>query len=436
MSLPGRVIQWLGASALAYPLGLLYSIILARGLGSGARGEYAALLTLATMLAGVGSLALGTVGRAEIARDPSSFRPVHSNLVWFCAAVGVTVIAGMPMCLRLVSQVFSVKSPTLAAGIFLAVPFLVYGIYWPLLFQGAGHYKVINAVRLGKACIEPLLLVLLFMVVGKSIWSAVGTWLGVSLLVTAIALWLSVTFFGPVMAPRWHLLHAHLRHGWKLAVSGQAIAFQTQVAVLLLARFHPGAEVAFFAVATGAAAQMGILVGTLATVSSDRLAGHDSGQAVQLLMLLNRLFAMGTLAIAVPLALVGIPLMSLLYGAEFRRAGMLLWVLAGAIVASQATDVNCQYLIGQHRDTGLILKLNLANMLLGSGLCVLLIPSHGAFGAALGVSVGYLTNAVAYQAVVRSRLACRWRAIALVTSEDFGTVVRAIRQLRLRDAVT
>lgn len=433
MSITSRSLQWLSVTALTYPLGLLYSVILARALGPAARGEYAAMLNLGALLCGVLSLGLGVVGRAEVARERSLFQVVHTRLLAFAFGAGAgLLVVGAPLC-RPLASALNIRSPSLFLAVLAVTPLLLYSGYWQLLFQGAGWFRAINLLRIVRACEEPALLALCFIMLGANVRAAAATWAVSSLLVLGVSLLFAFRFGG---RPRWKGKFSYrntLGHGWRLMVAAQAVGIQMQVAVLLLNRCWPGGDAGHFAVASALAFQVALLFGTVAAVVSDRLAGPDREGAVTLLLFLHRLLLWSSLLVGVGLALAGRIIVTALYGGAFAPAGRVLWILAAGGVIAQLSEISAQYLIGQHRGTKLLILLGLGNATIGLGLCALLIPRIGALGGALAIGGGYLANAAAYAVVLRKQLGCPWQRLLLVNQQDLTRLVAAMASVRPRE---
>jgi O-antigen/teichoic acid export membrane protein len=427
-SLVRRSVQWTGVSILTYPMGLLYSIVLARGLGPAGRGEYAALLTVCTFLAGVLSLGLGIVARADVAKSPERFRTAHATLLWYAVAVGAFALLLLPAGTPAVARLLGIRKPQYLIFSLLGVPLLVYGMTWQLLMQSVGRFLSINALRIAKAFLDPGLLVIGFIVLHRTVTGALFAWYLAGLLLTIASVSMARRFASGLGRGSIKLLRGYLKHGWKLVVSSQAIAIQLQGSILLLVHFHPGVEVGIFAVAMGLATQLGIVFGTVAVVTSDQLASPDERRAASVLASVNRLLLACAIPIGVGFLIGGTLIVRILYGIAYVPSGRILWFLAASFVVSQCTEICAQYLIAQHWNTSTILWMNVANLAVGLGLGLALIPGHGAVGAAIAISVAQVLNAVAYLWVGRKLAKLSWNDMLIVRAADIEPLRRAFRR--------
>jgi len=95
---------------------------------------------------------------------------------------------------------------------------------------------------------------------------------------------------------------------------------------------------------------------------------------------------------AVPLALAAAPLLPLVYGADFRGAVVPAWILLVGLVGEGVSGLIGAYLYGVNRP-------GLNSIAIGVGVVLtvvgdlLLIPQHGAAGAAVASAIAYLTTA-------------------------------------------
>jgi O-antigen/teichoic acid export membrane protein len=99
----------------------------------------------------------------------------------------------------------------------------------------------------------------------------------------------------------------------------------------------------------------------------------------------------GVLVAAIPVALLTSPVMRLLYGAQFGPAVLPARVLLAGMLLAGASGVASAYLYGRGSP-------GLNSIVLGIGLVVtvvldlLLIPAHGALGAAIASTAAYLST--------------------------------------------
>jgi len=144
------------------------------------------------------------------------------------------------------------------------------------------------------------------------------------------------------------------------------------------------------------------LPGTALTwVTYPRLAGLDPTEAARRARRMIRPAVLAVLLAAVPLALLADPVMRLLYGDQFAPAIAPAQVLLAGMLLGGASGVASGYLYGRGSPgvNSLVLGLGLGVTVV---LDLLLIPRHGAMGAAIASTAAYLcTDAVLVGVLVR-----------------------------------
>jgi O-antigen/teichoic acid export membrane protein len=108
----------------------------------------------------------------------------------------------------------------------------------------------------------------------------------------------------------------------------------------------------------------------------------------------------------------GEPLSVLLFGDQYAEAGVLLAILALGKYFNSALGMNT-YMLQVYAHVRLIILVNAATAALGLGLCLWLIPRHGAVGGAAATAATIALRNLFYE-------------VALVTTTKVGAVPRAV----------
>ena len=419
MTLVRRATEWAFATALSIPFGLLYSVILARGLGPDARGDYAVFVTVVGVLAGILALGLGVVGRADVASDPPKAATVHSYMVWYLVAVGIALQTAVSVMPGLLPD----KVAPWATAVVLCTVAALYSGFGTMLLQGSGRFRVVNVLRVVRTLLDVIAISLVLIVLRLGLSGAILGWSIAGVLVAALTF---LAIVDQTKAPRrpdvGEFIRA-VRHGWKILFAGQAVALQIALVVLLLNHFGTSAEVGVFAIAVGLSSQVAAFWSTLAVISSDRIAGSERGISEDLVKRIARL----TVAMTPPLVLVAAVLSGVLirflYGREFSDAAMLFTVLLAGTLISQVTEVHAQYLIGQHWKSRDAMLLNMGNLVVCLVAAFVLIPRFHALGAASTLTISYFVNAAVHHVWVAKIMGCRRRELLLLTGADLRRMV-------------
>ena len=404
------------------PLGLLYSVLLARSLGPDTRGEYAVFVTAVGILSGILSLGIGIVGRAEIASEPSRARQIHSNMVWFVIAAGLGLLA--------LSQVFpsAIKAAhpfNRAIALVICAVTAIYAGFGTLVLQGLGHFRFVNSLRLLRSIFDIVCLSAIVVVLKLGLGGAVWSWtLSGSLAAISMFVLIARVIGLPVKGSLSGIRSA-FRHGWKLLVAAQAIALETSLVILLLNRYGSHSDVGVFAIAMGLSFQVSSLCATLAVVASDRIAGPQRAASEELVKRLARLM----FALVVPVTLAAMILshtfVTLLYGAAYAAAAKLFVILLVGALLGTVTEVHAQYLIGQHWKSRDMMLLNLVNFAVALALSFALIPRYGAIGAAISLSGASALNAFMHHFWVRRIMGCPPHELLVLKRSDLFMMLHA-----------
>ena len=186
--------------------------------------------------------------------------------------------------------------------------------------------------------------------------------------------------------------------GLKSHVGRVANALNWRLDVMILAAFASVEVVGCYAVASKTAELFRPLGASLTYVLRPLLAGLDSDQARRKGVVLYRwVFAINLATVAI-MALVGGPLIMLLFGAEFAPAVPAFQILLIGLAAHGADPVLNGYYIGTGRPE-LITYTSLAGLVITVIGDVTLIPAYGLNGAAIASSVAYSVRAASLTAI-------------------------------------
>jgi O-antigen/teichoic acid export membrane protein len=367
----------------------VYLILTARILSAAGYGEFAAVVSLAAILAPLAGLGSGMVMLKHVSREPEalgafwavSLRLTTLSSLAFAAFLVVFSAAVLPQVeWRLVAAVVAAE--------ILAVPFIATAA---LAFQAVGQFGAANlvgtlpaAVRVAGAC-----LVLAWLPQpSPAVFALVH--LTATALCAAAALVMVEQRLRPARVPI--SLRERWRDGFPYAASGVVGVVGSEIDKPLLLRLA-GAEAAgvfaaAFRLASAAAAPVSALV-LAAAPALFREAQAPPTRALRVLAV-----ALGYAAIAAA-ALAGLSWVApLLLGAAFAESAVLLQWLAPWLVFSTARQIGCAALTTRGQQ-GVRVALETAGAAASVVLNLALIPVLGAFGAALALTLTDATLAAA-----------------------------------------
>lgn len=392
---PGRsVVDNLGARLVALASVALVTVMVARTGGASDVG----LLTLLRVLPGLAGVlaacglpgAMGYFVAGEDRVNPRLWPTVHA--VMACGALLGTLV-WMTLIPVLRDHLITTSTAVLVvAGVTVATQLPV--AVGKACLQAQGDARGSNiATAAEEAAFVPAF-------VGLWLMGARGGWLLVlSLLVAdivvAVGTWLRIRNRAAVGGapgggrPDRQLAVRMVRFGLRNQVGGVVGLLNLRLDFIVLGALAGPAPVGIYAVASKYAELLRLPALAVTWVAYPRVArdGTD-GFAVRARRAVPRLVLLG-LAAGGALALLAFPLLPLVYGTEFRMAVWPAAIIALGLVAEPAAGIGSAFLMGSGRP-------GLNSMLLTAGLAAtvaldfLLIPQHGALGAAWASSTAYL----------------------------------------------
>jgi O-antigen/teichoic acid export membrane protein len=416
---------------------LATDVALARLLGPSAKGRFTLVLLLSQLAAVIAAwgmeAALGVItarGR-EDARRGFANAVIWSLVVGGLAALVVSWLYGLPTDVRPRGPLTSLI-PNLSASQFLygalAIPgelFFAFGLFALL---GRRRVAAYNGIRLLRRATLLVLIVGAAAVARLSLGVAVVCNLG-ALAMTALAIVMLARRDGTAsFRPSGALLLEQLRFGSRVLPGMLAERLQFRSDAFLLNGLVGVRATGIYSVTAGLAETLWYIPNALGTVMFSRAVdpGEDaSGTAV----VLARVTVAMTVALAVPAYLLGPWLVEILYGPEFREAGLALrWILPG-IVAYSIVAVLSRYAVGRGRPE-LATVANVTGLVVNVASNLLLIPVLGIVGAALASSISYACTAILMLAMFR-RLSGRGIAETLILRpRDVTAAAGSLRRRR------
>jgi O-antigen/teichoic acid export membrane protein len=254
--------------------------------------------------------------------------------------------------------------------------------------------RAVAAVDLVQSCVSLALLLILLLLVGTGVHGAVSAYL----VAAVVALVTTVVVLRPSpawLAPRWDRTVAGrtLSYGVRNWLSNlfQFAAFRFDV--VLLNYFTGASAVGAYAVSFRLAEALWLLPGAAGTVvlsrASSAAGSHRGGEAARAFWMVLVVGA----AAAGALALVGRPLIELVFTRRFLPAYRPLVGLLPGVVLFGSSSVLGNELFGRGRP-GLNAAAAAVSLVAVVGLDLLLVPDHGAMGAAVASSIAYTLNFV------------------------------------------
>ena len=366
----------------------LGSVIVARALGPSGRGEYAALMAWFGITCGVGQMGLPAALCFYVAKDPQRARDYVATSRSMMLATGmVAFIAGL-----LLAPVLSRGNPTVADGYRIAfgVSIVTYvGIAYTYALQPR-HLLRWSVVR----TIQPVLSVLILCI----LWFLKLLTLNTTLFVLAATLTLQLGWGywycrRNALAPghaRISLLRPLAAYGIAQIAALTPAALNAQLDQLVLSQTVAPADLGRYAVAVSLTALPIPFAAAIGNVAFPRLATQqvvtDATRKMQRYAIVASAGIAATML--VPLAVVAYWLIPFLFGAGYRGAVPLLWILTPGAVFLACGQVVGDLLRGRNHPAIVAWAQGLA-AILTVVMLIALLPILGVYGAAIASTVAY-----------------------------------------------
>jgi len=384
--LSGSILATFATRAIILIGGLASTIITARYLGPGPRGDYFVVATLAAGIAQFGTLGLSASNTYQVASDESLLGPLTANSLWVSLVVGglggATTVA-----LFAALHVFGgTPIATLAFAALLAPP-TIFFLLGTNLLVGAHRIDLFNWIEVASRFV-----ILAALAAAGAIGLALDGFLAASVLSWWVSSGVLLVMLLRAGNGTLRFSAAALRRGVRYAAKTYAVsilAYLVLRANVFVLRAHAGrVEVGYFSIASQIADALSILPASFALVLFPRLV-RDRTATFRTTLRTTGIVVAIMLPAVVLTAAVASPVIAAVFGERFRPAvGMLTWMLPGVIFVGAAT------ILAQH-----LAAIGLPKALIGvwalvfatlAGLSALLVPRYGGKGAAASLSGAYL----------------------------------------------
>lgn len=407
---------------------LVAVLLLARGLGPSGRGEIAFLIVTTLVVARLSSFGVTEATTVFAAQRPQLRAVQLSTAVGFAAVTAATAatLAGLGLVL-LVDDGTTAISASEAVALVVAAAAVASAEVGNAFMLGCDRVRQQAVITGSSSWIYALLLVL--------VWASASLTVALAALAWAIAqstrlVWVlarslqGVGFERPSSAT----LRESVAFGIRAWVGSLARFLNFRADQLLMAFIAPATALGIYAVAVNAAEVLLYFPSTTAVALMPLAARSGAAARVDLVLRAFRSAALLTVAGAIVVAIIGPPLIPVVFGDDYQASTTpFLWLLPGA-VGFAAMSVFSSALVASslpgHSSLGPVVSL-----LTGLPLALALIPEYGPTGAAAASTVAFLTGGIASLALYRRHASFRWSTLALPRRGDLD-VVRALVPLR------
>ena len=423
-------------SILSVVIGLVSSIVIARGFGPTAKGSADLIVATGTLLAMVFGLSLQSGIVYVVARG----RAVINGLLARLALIAL--IQTLLAMVALVGLVQTTLAPALVPpgserwGV-IAVALLVLGIllsgHYHNVLIGLQEIPRVNLINL-YGQIVTLIAILVFIYAawfrGQQLTAEALVWVqvGSSMAIVFLFLWaLRPWLTGSIRQESG--LSEVITYSFPSYLANMAQFLNYRLDIFFVSYFVGVKGVGLYSLAVGIAQLLWLVSGATSQVLyPDVAASADRVSAQQRTARVARLSLWLSIALAGGLALGGNVLLPLVYGSAFRESvPALMWLLPGVTIFS-VTNVVASYLAGIGKP-----HLNFATSLVGLVVTVVLdfvlIPWLGIIGAAIASTLSYLATTLAIIAIFVHETRIPAGLVLLITKDDLSLIFTMVRKI-------
>ena len=366
----------------------LGGIIIARAVGPTVRGEYAAVMAWMGVLLTVSGMGQSTALVYYVASEPLRARDYLATSRAMTMATGiVALVAGV-----LLAPVLGHGLPAVTTGYRIAFGMLIVGLVgqgFTASLQARDLYRW-NVVRLIQPAFGLIAIVVL--------WQLRRLTLDVALIVIAMTMLLQLVWAyrncrrTGLASGRVHvdLIRPLSRYGIAQIAASAPAVLNAQLDQLVLSQTVPAADLGRYAIAVSVSLLPMPLVAAIGNVAFPRLASQrEVTGATRQLQRLSVLASAGlAVAMLVPLAAVSYWLVPLVFGAAYRGAVPLLWILIPGTVFLACSQVTGDLLRGRRQPAVVACAEGVA-AIFTVVLLFALLPLVGVYSAAIASTVSY-----------------------------------------------
>ena len=394
-SFVGNTVRTLGSSGGVIVLGVITSIIITRALGPEGKGVFAITVQAISVLIALGQFGLPEVMLYQMRakhRRPQDLAG-NSFLVLLVSSLVIATILWI---------IYPLLSPSILKGInhrliqliFLMVPFNLAFIFYNRLIQLSGHIGTFNLMRITQAAVRLVGLVVWLQFWHNRIEAAILGLVSSQLVVAVVSIYI---FRGITAKNKWRvnpgLLWESIRSGMKVQVGIVAVLLGNQLGIFVLNRYLDLSAVGWFSTAIALTNFLLLFSATTRDVLQSWIPDrtHTSTEVLSKTLLLIRHSLIVLIAGALVLAVLGRPLINLMYGTVFNPAYAPMLILLIGIIARGVGQIFTSYIAFEKR-LGLTSIAAIIGVGINAGLALWLVPQIGMIGAAVATMAGQLAS--------------------------------------------
>lgn len=381
-----------GTKIINLGLGLLISIILARGLGPEGKGIYTLAILFPTLIITFNNLGLGSSTVYYVAQDKYPLKTVFGSNTLLSLILGAAgILVGLLLAAVFPTQIF----PEVPRNwLFLALTLVPLNLFinqiGTQILLGSRRIREFNSTTLLSSASFLVLLFIAVYSLGTGVRGAVlANVLSSALMCVLLFLWIRRIAGGISLRIARDYLRDALDYGLK-TYAGNVIGFLNyRIELFLLGFLMPAAALGFYSVAVGLAERLWLVSQSAATLIFPVISAEkDEGKRKRFTPIISRNVLLITLLGAIVLYFLSPWLIELLYSRDYLATIQLFRILLPGIVFLSASRVLANDIAGRGKPL-LNTYVGLFGLAIQVALNLLLITRLGVVGSAWATSISY-----------------------------------------------
>ena len=429
MSIPANILIGTVGTLLTFACGFAAQVVIFRFLGKAGGGAYFLIVAANAFFASVASLGIGLGNTVFLSRRENSLGELNAASLLFTAALSIIFGAVFWFLFVRWQAVASVVLHGLEvryvwAGI-LALPFILYTMCWASLMVGLNRIydmqKLLVVTTAGKSMVDIGIVLSGGAVRELLVWFVI--WAALSSL--AMFLW-TLRLENARLHLKISVLKKLLSFGIRGYVGRLASAVWLRLDQFWLNSLHGQAAVGLYVPAVSLTEKLWTFNKPVSNALMPRVSSAEADEARELTSRLVRHLFFLLLCVSVALAVASRWIFELYGPQALDRQALLIILLPGTIGVGLSMVISA-YVIGQLKRPGLLSILAWVNAAVNIGLCYLLLPRLGVYGAAIASSFTYFFGTVVNLTLLKFWFGFKLRDVLVIRRSDFADYRRAAR---------
>jgi O-antigen/teichoic acid export membrane protein len=405
---------------------IFVGIVQARTLGVGGKGMIAYAAIALSLFLSVAD-GLGAVVLAQAGRSGAASRTVHTALA------RVTAVLGVPVAIIILAIALAVPSQRPLAAVALIVPLAIYVQGAQGLFLATRSTRAVILQGALNTVVYGLLLIPLLIFAHATAFTALALW------VLAWAGSAGYSFYAyraldrsgprPSEADVRTAFVEQIRRGFRNCLANFAGFVNLRIDVFLVSAVLGPRALGIYTLAVVTGEMLWSVSRPVVWSAMDRIAGAPLPEALALVARLTRnMLALQTL-LATVVALVGPPLIIIVYGPRFALSGLVLQLLLPGMVAFAAEAAMGYFIVIRLERPLFLMATQGVAALVCAGISLAMFPAYGIVGAAAATSVTYCLVVIAQIVLLCRSTGLAPAALLVPTGQDAQSFLRRVRSV-------